>query len=320
MSQAAALPASPVRGQGDAWGVHRRLAALAEACHQFPVCGADPADLAARAVDVGPGLAGITAPACLTVAEAASVAAPGDIGLAERAVAAAEQAAHNIQDFTFCSRTTARVTAMRERWWPSPPLDPAQVAAAIDRLSRDRSAPEFSAMHVVGEDYQDRAWEGKPLMPSQMLTAATLEELATVYDRPIEEFLRHNRQRGWAPDERLPAGTRVNVPDPDYPPLVAARLAAAVLAGGPPGPELATQLRHLVPVTGADVTAGHGAHPPAALLADRRRAAARRPAPPGYRGRRGERRQLTRTPSRTVRHRRTAGADAPANTQTRCPP
>jgi hypothetical protein len=35
-----------------------------------------------------------------------------------------------------------------------------------------------------------------------MLTAATLEELATVYQRPIEEFLRHNQERGWALDGR----------------------------------------------------------------------------------------------------------------------
>jgi hypothetical protein len=47
-------------------------------------------------VAVGPGFAGITAPACLTATETASVAAPGDTLLAERALAAAEQAAYNI--------------------------------------------------------------------------------------------------------------------------------------------------------------------------------------------------------------------------------
>jgi hypothetical protein len=256
VSQAAALPPSPIRGQGDVWGVHRRrLASLAEAYRQFPAGDADPADLAARALAVGPGFAGITAPACLTVAEAASVAVPGDTLLAERALAAAERTAHKIQDFTFCARTTARVAAMRERWWPVPPLDPAQVAAVIGRLSRDRSTAEFSALHVVGERYRHREERTRQMMPPQMLTADTLEELATVYQRPIEEFLRHNQERGWAMDERLPAGTRVNVPDPGFPPLVAARLSAAILAGGPPGPALSAQLRHLVPVTGADVTA-----------------------------------------------------------------
>jgi hypothetical protein len=44
----------------------------------------------------------------------------------------------------------------------------------------------------------------------------------------------------------------VNVPDPGFPPLIAARLSAAVLPGGPPSPELSALLRH--PVTGADIT------------------------------------------------------------------
>jgi hypothetical protein len=36
---------------------------------------------------------------------------------------------------------------------------------------------------------------------------------------------------------------------------VIGRLSPAALAGGPPGPALSALLRHLVPVTGADVTA-----------------------------------------------------------------
>lgn len=75
------------------------------------------------------------------------------------------------------------------------------------------------------------------------------------HQRPIEEFLRHNEENGWPPGEHLADGTRVNVPDPGFPPLIAARLSAAVLADGPPGPTLSALLRQLVPVTGADVTA-----------------------------------------------------------------
>jgi hypothetical protein len=172
----------------------------------------------------------------------------------ERALSAAEEAAHNIQDATFCARTTARVAAMRELWWPNPPLPPDQVAQVIGRLVRDRSAPEFSAMHVIGESYAHRDPITRALMPEQMLTADTLDDLASVYQRPIEEFLRHNEERGWAPGDHLPNGTRVNVPDPGFLPLIAARLSAAVLAGGPPRPELSALLRQLVPVAGADVT------------------------------------------------------------------
>ncbi|HEV8647915.1 MAG TPA: hypothetical protein VG276_00580 [Actinomycetes bacterium] len=256
VEQAGALPPSPLRGQGDVWGVHRRrLAALAEAFSQFPAGASDAAGLAATALRVGRGFAGITAPANLTLAETASIALPGDSGSVERALAAAEEAAHNIQDTTFCARTTARVTAMRQRWWPLPPLDPVQVTAVIGRLSRDRSAPEFGAVHVIGERYEHREPSSSVVMPRQMLTADTLDQLVTVYQRPTEDFLRHNEGRGWAPDERLDHGTLVNVPDPGFPPLVAARLSAAALAGGPPGPALSALLRHLVPVTGADVTA-----------------------------------------------------------------
>jgi hypothetical protein len=256
VEQAQALPPSPVRGQGDVWALHRRrLAALAEAYRLFPAPTVDPVRLAATAVAVAPGFAGITAPACLTMAETASLAAPGDAALVERALAAAEEAAHHVQDFTFCARTTARVGAMRERWWPTPPLDLAQLDAVIGRLAGDRSNPEFGALHVVGEQYRHREPPDRALLPPLLLTADTLKELAIVYQRPIEDFLRHNQQHGWPPDLHLPAGTRVNVPDPGFPPLVAARLSAAVLAAGPPGPALSARLRHLVPVTGADVTA-----------------------------------------------------------------
>lgn len=71
-------------------------------------------------------------------------------------------------------------------------------------------------MHVVGEQYRHREEGSRALIPPQMLTADTLEELAAIYQRPIEEFLRHNQERGWAPDQPLPAGTSVNVPDPAF--------------------------------------------------------------------------------------------------------
>jgi serine/threonine-protein kinase len=257
VDQALALPPSPVRGEGDAWGLHRRrLAGLAEAYSRFPLDGSNPADLVAGALALGRGFAGITAPASLTLAETASVAAPGDASsMIERALTAAEEAAHNIQDATFCARTTARVAAMRERWWSGPQPFADQVAQVIGRLARDQSSPEFSAVHVVGESYSHRDPVSRALMPERMLTAATLDDLAWVYQRPIEEFLRHNEGHGWAPGEHLPNGTRVNVPDPGFQPLIAARLSAAVLSGGPPGPSRSALLRQLVPVTGADVTA-----------------------------------------------------------------
>jgi hypothetical protein len=255
VAAASALPDSPLRGQGDVWGTHRRrLAAMAEAFSQLPDLAPQAAGLTGVALSIGRGFAGLTAPANLTVAETASIAAPGDAVAAGLALAAAEEAAHHIQDATFRARTTARVRAMRWRWWPEPPLGPAQVADAIERLSTDRSGPEFGAVHVVGDPGPGDA---RPLPP--LVLAESLEQLAAVYQRPLRDFLRHNQGenqgRGWAPDERLAQGTIVNVPDPGFPPLVAARLSAAALAGGPPGSAQSALLRHLVPVTGADVTA-----------------------------------------------------------------
>jgi hypothetical protein len=256
--QAAALPPSPLRGQGDVWALHRRrLAAFAEASSRFPAAAPNlnPAELVQLALALGEGFAGITAPANLTLAETVSVATPAVTSWAERALADAEAAAHNIQDFTFCARTTARVTAMRERWWGMPPLDRWQLADTVNRLSRDRSTAEFGAVHIVGEQYEHRNPISRALMPQLMLTADTLADLAAIYQRPVEEFVRYNQDRGWAPGQHLPVGTRVNVPDPGFPPLVAARLSAAILADGPPDPERSALLRHLVPVTGTDVTA-----------------------------------------------------------------
>jgi hypothetical protein len=257
VDKAAALPVSPVRGEGDVWGLHRRqLACLAETYSRFPLDGSDPVALVALALAVGRGFAGITVPASLTLAETASIAVLDDASsMIEHALTTAEAAAHNIQDSTFCARTTARVTAIRERWWPDPPLSPGQVTEVIGRLTSDRSAPAFCAVHIVGEAYSHRDPSTRVLMPRRMLTADTLNDLASVYHRPIEEFLRHNEEHGWAPGEHLPDGTRVNVPDPGFQPLIAARLSAAVLADGPPGPALSALLRQLVPVTGADVTA-----------------------------------------------------------------
>jgi hypothetical protein len=255
VQQASALPVVPIRGQGDVWGVHRRrLAALAEAVSQLPTGASDAADLADKALEIERGFAGFSAPASLTLAETVSVASPADTGSVGRALTAAEAAANNIQDATFCARTTARVTAMRERWWPLPPLDPIQPAAVVSRLSRDPSAPEFGAVHVVGEQYRYREPTSRVLLPPQMLAADTLGQLAEVYQRPLQEFLRYNEEQGWAPDEQLPKDTRVKVPDPGFPPLLAARLSAAILADGP-SPALSALMRHLVPVSGIDITA-----------------------------------------------------------------
>ena len=249
LQDAAALPPSPMRGQGDVWATHkRRLAALAEAYTRLPGTHATAAELVSAALNIAPGYAGFAAPASLTLAETVSVAAPDHQDWIELALTAAEASAHNIQDTTFCARTTARVTAMRQRWWPTPTAP----TEAIDALVTDVSATRFGSAHVVGERYAYRDMSSVRL-PAPMTAGHTLRELAETYQRPLPDFQRHNENH--RPDDHLPAGTHVTVPDPGFPPLLAARLSAAVLAASPPGAELSALVRHLVPIAETDVTA-----------------------------------------------------------------
>jgi hypothetical protein len=86
--------------------------------------------------------------------------------------------------------------------------------------------------------------------------ANTLRTLAAVYERPPREFERVNEERGWALDEPLTGGERVNVPDPEFGPLLAARLAGLVLADGTlPDPERVRLIQSLVPLAAANPTA-----------------------------------------------------------------
>jgi hypothetical protein len=156
-----------------------------------------------------------------------------------------------------CARVTARVGAMGARWWPGPTL--AELPDVVARLQRDPQAAEFSALHVVGERFTGRDVDD---LPVAVAAAATLAELAEIFVRPVAEFLQIND--GYDRDELLTRGTEVNVPDPRFPALIAARLAATALAadcapatnGGPSSTATAERLiRRLVPIAGRDSTA-----------------------------------------------------------------
>jgi hypothetical protein len=242
------------RGQGDTWGIHRRrLGALAEAFSRLPGGRTISAALITRALGLRYGFAGFNAPACLALAEAIEVSS-SDRELIAQALAAARTSAHNIQDSTFCARTTARVTAM-SRWWEARPTSTFDVVAAAERLSEEPSAAEFAAQHVVGELYSDRVREITIALSDELLNATSLTQLAAIYQRPLEEFRRMNSERGWEPEQSLPLGTLVNVPDPGFPPLLAARFAAHALVN----PSLSEEqqratIRVLVPMAAADAT------------------------------------------------------------------
>jgi hypothetical protein len=244
------------RGQGDTWGIHRRrLGAFAEAFARLADGGTTSEALITRALGLRYGFAGFNAPACLALAEAIEVSSPG-IGFVARALAAARTSAHNIQDSTFCARTTARVTAMSSRWWGVPPAAIFDVVGAAKRLAEEPSAPEFAAQHVVGETYCERVPETTTPLPDQLLKASSLTQLAEIYQRPLEEFLRVNSGRGWEAEQSLSPGTVVNVPDPGFPPLLASRFAARALADRSLSEEQQrASIRLLVPIAAADATA-----------------------------------------------------------------
>src|SRR5438067_1829456 len=117
---------------------------------------------------------------------------------------------------------------MIRRWWGT--QTSFDVAMAVRHLRENPNAPRFAALHVVGEgyDYRNRFQE-KTALPLEMRQANTLRALAEVYGQPLDEFQRLNREQGWAADQPLNPGTQVNVPDPDFAPLLAARFAAEAL-------------------------------------------------------------------------------------------
>jgi hypothetical protein len=244
----------PARGQGDTWGTNRRrLAAVSEVLARVP--GQQPAaplviELALR---LPWGFAGFNAPACVALAEAIEVSTADGGGVAQ-ALAGALTSAHNIQDATFCARTTARVQALMARWWGASPADSFDVEDAAERLSRDPSGPEFAALHIVGQNYHDRDPMMTIPLPDELLTVATLTQLAAAYRRPLDDFLRLND--AVKADNTLPAGTQVNVPDPGFPPVLATRFAARTIATPALPPERQERIiRALVPIAAADATA-----------------------------------------------------------------
>ncbi|MEA2583625.1 MAG: hypothetical protein QOF33_1710 [Thermomicrobiales bacterium] len=245
-------PSPSIRGQGDTWGLHRRrLAALAEAHAILPGQTAATDELVDLAVHLPFGYAGFNAPACLTLAEAIQV-VDRNSGRSKQALDAAQESAHNIQDPVFCARTTARYNAMNERWW-SGALD---VQAVTDRLRRDPAAPEFATVHVVGEPYAHRNPLTTLLLPDWMRQADTLAELAFVYQRPVDDLLRLNAERGWDADQPLTPDARASIPDPGFPPLLAARIAAHALADQTLSDHArTTAIRSLVPIAVSNPTA-----------------------------------------------------------------
>ncbi len=282
---AAAQPFVSEESGGDSWGSHtRRLAVLAEIYHvlrQHGTAGAGQAvtELLALAGRLHFGFAGFQTPAWLTLAETIRVCG-GSSQEVRQVLDKAADSAHNVQDPTFCARTTARYNALRELWWGAAPtgydslaiaaaLNPAEfvlrhqadpsgfdVSAAVEAFRIEPSRPPFTALHRVGETYEGRGFRGNfAPTPDWASNATTLSALARLYGFSEAEFRRLNPKVSADTPLDPSQVPLICVPDPEFPPLLAARMAAEVLSVVSDRDERIRLIQQLVPIAAANPTA-----------------------------------------------------------------
>jgi hypothetical protein len=238
----------PDEGRTDSWShFHRRAAALAEIFAVALDRRSDAAALAALARGLPKGFAGFRAFSALTLAESTRIAAPDDPAAREAALTSARAASHRIQDHRFCLQVTAMVNAMRARWAD---IRADELEAIVDRFLERPLDDEFCAVHYVLENFEYRDQDQQQFqalpIPPHVRVAKTLGDIVTIFDYEPEALVRVN---GWiwagsdgALAQELKAGDEVNIPDPEFVPILAARFAAeALVADG-----LASERRSLI--------------------------------------------------------------------------
>jgi len=244
------------RGKGDTWGESkRRFAALAQAYSLFPGQEEQVRSLLARAASLPRGFSGFMYTAWLNLAEAVRVCRQESRVAIEPLLAEALSAAHHIQDATFCARATARVNAI-QRHWSSLPAGPA-LSSLVRDFASEPDPRKYSAQHQLREQYSKRAAppENIPL-PSKLLGANTLTEVASAFGLSVSDFLQANAQFGWQAHTSLPNYAWINVPDSDFIPLIATHCSAAVVADTLlSSEEKRALLQLLVPSAAADSSA-----------------------------------------------------------------
>ncbi len=252
----AVAAASQLRGgpdsEGDSWGAHKRLlGGLAEGLAVALSRIADADSLLVLAGGLPFGFAGFQGPACLTLAESVRICRPVGAAESARLVHLALAAAHNVQDPLLCVRLTSRVRLAEHAWWPLPEPLP----ALAEEFATQPNARRFTSTHVVGEAYEGRAGtEASVPLPPFTREAATLADLAQVYERPLSEIARLNGEID--PRTQLAHGTIVRIPDPEVIPLTAARLAAEALIAPGLGPRDRVRIvQRMVPLAASNPTA-----------------------------------------------------------------
>jgi hypothetical protein len=229
----------PDEGRTDSWSHYqRRASSLAEVVALAYDRRSDAADLLRLARGLPKGFAGFRAPSALMLAESTRISAPDDGDAHERALTSACAASHRIQDHRFCLQMTAMVNAIRARWSDMTAVD---LEAVVGRFLDNPLAAEFCAVHRVLEQFEYRAedqlhFQALPI-PESVRQARTLGEIAAILDYEPETLVAVNDWILATPEtvlgEPLQKDDEVNIPDPDFTPLLAARFAAeAMVAAG----------------------------------------------------------------------------------------
>jgi hypothetical protein len=243
------------RWTGDVLGYHkRRLTALAEGYHVALGESEIVDKLLDAALRLPYGFAGFQYQACLTLAEGIRICQPDNWDRIRSALLAARDAVHNIQDPTFCARSTARYNAIRRMWWAETGFD---VVATANRLHAAPSAPEFAGIHEIGEQYKPRPKDPEERMSMAEFTQAnTLAGLSRLFKCPEAELRRLNTDIDWEAGKKLSNGVEVHIPDPGMATWLAPRLAAEALVPDKLSDQEQIRLiQSLVPLAAASPTA-----------------------------------------------------------------
>jgi hypothetical protein len=223
----------------DSWGAHRRrMAAHAQILARLEGNWPRANELLMGAASLKRGFAGFQVPVYMMLAEAFLVCNPTRPPIIETILDMAQQAAHNVQDASFCLRMTSRCNAMRRRWW-----GPLNLRDSVRVLIDKPRSPELAAQHRIGEDFRHREPVSLAL-PDEVRRADTLAALSKVYNRPITEIQHVNP--GIDANQSLAPGILVNLPDPGFATWIAARLSAEVLVDSTLADQERTELLQLL--------------------------------------------------------------------------
>ena len=161
---------------------------------------------------------------------------------------------HKISDPLFCARATARVNAMKLRWWHFPQGQDLETVV-LDFAQNPRQG-RYAPIHLVSTEYTYRDSEDASSFPMDaFVLEGRLQGIGEMFKIPTEELLSLNPKLASNPEAKLGKGTEVNLPDPEFAPLLSARFAAEVAASNLSSRKKRLLIQALVPVAQPDRTA-----------------------------------------------------------------